>query len=51
VDLGGDMDDMRRSLERLSKLEVQYLLPGHGPAVGDGSQHIRMANEMVNGFY
>ena len=51
VDLGGNMDDMRRSLERLSKLEVKYLLPGHGPAVGDGSQHIRMANEMVNGFY
>jgi len=51
VDLGGDMGDMRRSLERLSKLDVQYLLPGHGPAVEDGARHIRMAHEMVNGFY
>lgn len=51
VDLGGDMGDMRRSLERLSKLDVQYLLPGHGPAVEEGSQHIRMAHEMVKGFY
>jgi glyoxylase-like metal-dependent hydrolase (beta-lactamase superfamily II) len=51
VDLGGDMGDMRRSLERLGKLDVQYLLPGHGPAVEEGSHHIRMANEMVKGFY
>lgn len=51
VDLGGDMGEMRKSLERLSKLDVQYLLPGHGPAVGEGSQHIKMACEMATGFY
>ncbi len=51
VDLGGDMDAMRRSLKRLSKLDVQYLLPGHGPAVEDGSHHIKMANDMANGIY
>jgi glyoxylase-like metal-dependent hydrolase (beta-lactamase superfamily II) len=51
VDLGGDMIEMRKSLERLSKLDVEYLFPGHGPAVDRGSQHINMACEMATGFY
>ncbi len=51
VDLGGDMGEMRKSLERLDKLDVKYLLPGHGPAVEDGSQHIKMACEISTGFY
>jgi glyoxylase-like metal-dependent hydrolase (beta-lactamase superfamily II) len=51
VDLGGDMFEMRKSLERISKLNVQYLFPGHGPAVDNGSQHIKMACEMATGFY
>lgn len=51
VDLGGDMGDMRNSLERLSKLDIQYLLPGHGPAVEDGSRHVQLAREMSTGYY
>lgn len=51
VDLGGNMDDMRNSLERLSKLDIQYLLPGHGPAVEDGSRHVKLACEMSTGYY
>lgn len=51
VDLGGDMDEMRQSLESLSKLDVQYLLPGHGPAVEDGSRHIKLACEVSTGYY
>jgi hydroxyacylglutathione hydrolase len=51
VDLGGNMDDMRKSLERLSKLDIQYLLPGHGPAVNDGSRHVKLACEMSTGYY
>ena len=51
VDLGGSMDDMRKSLERLSKLDIQYLLPGHGPAVEDGSRHVKLASEMSTGYY
>nr|WP_245248211.1 MBL fold metallo-hydrolase [Methanobacterium petrolearium] len=51
VDLGGDMGDMRRSLERLSKLDIKYLLPGHGPAVEDGSKHVKMAHEIATGYY
>ena len=30
MDIGGNFDDMNRSLERLSNLDVNYLLPGHG---------------------
>lgn len=51
VDLGGDMDDMRKSLERLSKLDIKYLLPGHGPAVEDGFRHVKLACEMSTGYY
>lgn len=51
VDLGGDMDDMRRSLERLSKLNIENLLPGHGLAVENGSRHVKLACEIVNGYY
>ncbi|EKQ54675.1 MAG: Zn-dependent hydrolase, glyoxylase [Methanobacterium sp. Maddingley MBC34] len=51
VDLGGDMGDMRKSLERLSKLDIKYLLPGHGPAVEDGSRHVKLACEMSTGYY
>jgi hydroxyacylglutathione hydrolase len=51
VDLGGNMDDMRKSLERLSKLDIKYLLPGHGPAVEDGSRHVKLAWEMSTGYY
>ena len=32
---GGSGDELRRSLERLSKLDVEYIFPGHGaPKVG-----------------
>jgi len=32
---GGNRDDMRKSLEKLSKLDINYLLPGHGePKIG-----------------
>lgn len=50
VDLGGDMGDMRKSLERLSKLEVKYLLPGHGPAVENGSRHVKLAYEISTDY-
>ena len=51
VDLGGNMGDMRKSLERLSKLDIKYLFPGHGPAVKDGSHHVKLAFEMSTGYY
>lgn len=51
VDLGGDMDEMRKSLERLSRLDIKNLLPGHGPAVNEGSRHVKLAYEMSTGYY
>jgi hydroxyacylglutathione hydrolase len=51
VDLGGSMEDMQNSLERLSKLDVKYLLPGHGPAVEDGSMHVKLAYDISLGSW
>jgi glyoxylase-like metal-dependent hydrolase (beta-lactamase superfamily II) len=48
VDLGGNLDDMIASLERLSKLEVENLLPGHGPWSDHGSENIRWARDILN---
>ena len=50
MDLGGNVNDMRESLERLSELEVKYLLPGHGPPTDEGSRHIKLAYEILKGF-
>ena len=49
-DIGGNLNMLRESLEKLSKLEVEYLLPGHGPAVDNGSEHINLSNSLINGF-
>lgn len=48
VDLGGNLEDMINSLERLSKLEVDILLPGHGPWTDHGSEHIGWAKDLLN---
>ena len=42
MDIGGNMEDMKNSLDKLSKLDVEYLLSGHG------NEHIKMS---VGGFY
>ena len=50
IDLGGNMDSMKKSLKRLSELEIEYLLPGHGPCTSDGSKHVKMAYEVAMEF-
>ena len=40
--------DMKNSLDKLSKLDVEYLLSGHGPWVSNANEHIKMS---VGGFY
>jgi hydroxyacylglutathione hydrolase len=50
MDIGGDVYDMKRSLKRLTTLDVSYLLPGHGPWVKEGSRHIKMAYNMLTGY-
>lgn len=46
MDIGGDINDMKESLKRLSHLAVEYLLPGHGQWTRDGSKHVKMAYSM-----
>ncbi|MEN6329880.1 MAG: MBL fold metallo-hydrolase [Methanobacteriaceae archaeon] len=48
LDLGGNLEDMINSLEMLSKLKVENLLPGHGPWTDHGSENIRWARDILN---
>ena len=50
MDIGGDINDMKKSLKRLSQMNVKYLLPGHGPWVSDGSRHIKMAYSILEEY-
>jgi len=51
VDLpGGSALDMRRSLERLKKVEFKFLMPGHMESAGDGREHLEAALEMMVRF-
>lgn len=43
TDIGGDLNDMKNSISRLNELEVEYLLPGHGPCVNQGNRHLFMS--------
>ncbi|MDI6819625.1 MAG: MBL fold metallo-hydrolase [Candidatus Hodarchaeaceae archaeon] len=44
----GDAAAMLKSLRRLARLEVQKLLPGHGPVVEESADmHVRMAHRLV----
>jgi len=50
MDIGGNVTDMKNSLKRLSKLDVNYLLPGHGPWTDNGSEHIKLACKILEGY-
>lgn len=50
IDIGGNLEDMQNSLERLNNLDVEFLLPGHGPWADNANQHIKWAYQMINGF-
>jgi len=50
VDLGGDLKLMIKSLKRLNNLDVDHLLPGHGPCVDNGSEHVEWAYNILKGF-
>ncbi len=43
-DIGGNLDDLRQSVFKLTQLDVINLLPGHGPVVeGNGKEHIKLS--------
>jgi hydroxyacylglutathione hydrolase len=50
LDIGGDSEEMAKSLEKLNKLDVEYLLPGHGPWTKNGDRHIELARQMFKGY-
>ena len=33
---GGDADLLKKSIQRLSKMDIEYILPGHGPLLPNG---------------
>ena len=44
MDIGGNYDDMKKSVEKLMKLDVKNLYPGHGPIIeNDGGLHVKFA--------
>jgi glyoxylase-like metal-dependent hydrolase (beta-lactamase superfamily II) len=48
MDIGGSYHDMKKSVERLSKLDVKNIYPGHGSIVErNGKEHIRMSYSLL----
>ncbi len=44
MDIGGNYQDMKNSVEKLLKLDVKNIYPGHGPIVEkNGKEHIKMS--------
>ena len=44
TDIGGDWNDLKESVLKLTKLDVVNLLPGHGPIVeGNGKDHVKFS--------
>lgn len=44
MDIGGNYEDMKKSIEKLMKLDVVKLFPGHGPILeNNGKEHIKMS--------
>lgn len=44
TDIGGDWNDLKESVLKLTNLDVVNLLPGHGPIVeGNGKEHIKFS--------
>lgn len=47
MDIGGNVQSMKESLAKLKELDVEYLLPGHGPWVDNGNYHIKLSASML----
>ncbi|WP_410319575.1 MBL fold metallo-hydrolase [Methanobrevibacter sp.] len=48
MDIGGDFGDMKNSLEKLVKLDVKNIYPGHGPIVeNNGKEHVKMSYSLL----
>jgi glyoxylase-like metal-dependent hydrolase (beta-lactamase superfamily II) len=48
MDIGGDYNDMKNSVRRLTELDIKNIYPGHGPIVeNNGKEHIRMSYSLL----
>jgi len=50
-DLGGNFSDLVNSLEKLSKVDFEWLLPGHGHPVNNGKEHAKLAYEVAKSLW
>lgn len=48
---GGSAKQLKNSIERLSKMDISTLCPGHGPISKTGSKEIKLSLEIFNEFY
>jgi hydroxyacylglutathione hydrolase len=49
---GGSASKLKKSLEKLSKLDVEILLPGHmSPILKNGKQHLKMAYQIASNYF
>ena len=48
TDIGGNVEDLKKSIEKLSKLDVKYLFPGHDFWVNNGKKHIKLSYGRVS---
>jgi len=47
VDMGGSIKNMKQSIKKLLKLDIKYLLPGHGPWAENGNRHVKLAHDLL----
>lgn len=48
MDIGGDYADMKNSVEKLLKLDVKNIYPGHGPIVeNNGKDHLKLSYSLL----
>ena len=48
MDIGGDYADMKNSVEKLLKLDVKNIYPGHGPIVeNNGKDHLKFSYSLL----
>ena len=50
TDIGGNLQDLKESINKLTKLDVEYLLPGHDFWVDNAKKHIELSNQRISQF-
>jgi glyoxylase-like metal-dependent hydrolase (beta-lactamase superfamily II) len=47
TDIGGDIHALITSIEKLLKLDIEFLCPGHMDAVKNGNKHVKMSYQFA----